>query len=55
MVPRTPVWDIGQAKQKCVFNQTQNAQIQIHTTHAQSLIKAFAFQWYIPYCSIILL
>ena len=33
----------------------QNAQIQIHPTHAQSFIRAFALHWYILYCFMILL
>ena len=35
------------AKQKYVFEYAQNAQIQIHPTHAQRLIRAFALHWYI--------
>ena len=30
-----------------VFEHAQNAQIQIHPTHAQSLIRAFPLHWYI--------
>ena len=46
---------MGQAKWKGVFEHAQNAQIQIHPTHAQSLIWVFALHWYILECPMILL
>ena len=33
---------MGRAKQNCVFGHAQNAQIKIHPTHAQSLIRKFS-------------
>ena len=38
---------MGYVKQKCVLEHVQNAQIQIHTTYVQSLIRPFALHWYI--------
>ena len=38
---------MGRAKRKGVFEDPQNAQIQIHPTHAQNLIRAFTLHWYI--------
>ena len=46
---------MGCAKRKYVFEHAQNAQIHIHPTHAQSLIRAFAVYWYILSCPMILL
>ena len=46
---------MGWAKRKFVFEHAQNAQIQSHPTHAQSLIQAFALHWFILKCSMILL
>ena len=46
---------MGRPKWKYVFEHAQNAQIQIHPTHAQSLIRAFALHWYILLCPVILL
>ena len=34
------------AKRNGVFEHAQNAQIQIHPTHAQSLIQATVLHWY---------
>ena len=38
---------MDRAKRKGVFEYAKNAQIQIHSTHAQSLIQAFSLDWYI--------
>ena len=38
---------IGRAEREDFFEHSQNAQIQIHPRHAESLIRAFAFHWYI--------
>ena len=46
---------MGRAKRKCSFELVQNAQIQVHPTHAKSLIRAFALHWYILLCPIIML
>ena len=35
------------AKEEGVFEHVQNAKIQIHPTHLQSLIYAFALHWYV--------
>ena len=43
---------MGCAKRKGVFERAQNAQIQSHPTHAQSLIRIFALHPYILLCSI---
>ena len=37
---------MGRVKGKCVFEHTQNAQIQIHTVRMRSPILAFALHWY---------
>ena len=39
--------ELGRAKRKRVFEHAQTTQIQIHTAHAQSLIRTFALHWYI--------
>ena len=46
---------MGCAKLKSVFEHAQNAQIQIHPTHVQSLMRAFALHRYILECPMILL
>ena len=33
---------MGRAKRKCVFEHAQNTQIQVHSAHEQSFIRAFA-------------
>ena len=38
---------LGRDKRNGAFESAQNAQIQIHIAHAQSLIRAFALHWYI--------
>ena len=35
----------GRVKRKCIFEHAQIAHIQIHPTHAQSLIRAFALHY----------
>ena len=45
---------MGRVKRKNAFEYAQYAQIQIHTTHAQSFIRAFALHCYILYCQMIL-
>ena len=46
---------MGRAKRKRVFELAQNAHIQIHLTRTQCLIRAFALNWYILLCPMILL
>ena len=38
---------MGNVKRNGVFEHAQNTQIQIHPTHAQSLIRVFALHWHI--------
>ena len=40
------IYFMGRAKRKCVFEHAQNAQIQFHPVHAQSL-PVFALDSYI--------
>ena len=45
---------MGRVNRKHVFEHAQNAQIKIHTAHAQILIRVFAQHWYILLCQKIL-
>ena len=38
---------MGHIKWKGIFKHAQNAAIQIHPAHSQSIIQAFALHWYI--------
>ena len=46
---------MGHVKRKDVFEHVQNAQIQIHPTHAQTLIRGVSLHLYILECPMILL